>query len=113
MSKAIKTPMELAHAYGFALQPLIELVAEQEQSPDETINAVDIAMLRRRLEGANMSVIAKEFNVSSTRVRQRTLRGLVRLRWLRQKRRNEQVAHDAVASLAGTSTYDCEEVHFR
>ena len=85
MATCIRTPMDLAHAYGFSLQSMIDLVTEQEGAPDrsEGINAVDMAMLRRRLEGDSMPTIAKDFRVSTSRVRQRVLRGCSSRRPLR------------------------------
>lgn len=103
MAAYLKTPFDLAHAYGFALQSMIDLATEQEITPDrsEGIDITDMIMLRRRLEGESMTSIAKAFGVSPSRVRQRILRGCTRLRTLRYHRRCRAVARDAVVSLSG------------
>lgn len=87
MSKGLRTPMDIAHAYGFSLQGLITLVSElrcADGLPES--QDIDLSLLAHRLSGKSMAQIGREWHISPERVRKRTIRALNRCRQVRYDR---------------------------
>ena len=111
MSKALRTPTEIAHAYAFTLDSLRKFLEDDTIYEDKDFRKVDGQMLQRRLDGMSMPAIAAEFGVSSERVRQRTTRMLVHCMHTRQRRRTAWLDEEkrGKENEAGKGSYSCSE----